>query len=73
MRRLLPTGIEIAIFATLAVICAAVVASFPPGRLDLGFAALAGPIFLFAACIGLRRSPAWSMKVIEDETDNELD
>jgi hypothetical protein len=73
MRRLLPSGIEIAIFATLAVICAGVVANFQPSRSDLGFAALAGPIFLLAACMGLRRSPAWSMKAIEDEADNELD
>jgi hypothetical protein len=33
---------------------------FQPHTSDLGFAALAGPIFLFAACLGLRRSPVWT-------------
>jgi len=68
MRRLLPSRVELAIFATLAVICAAVVALFQPTTHDLGFAALGGPIFLFAACLGLRRSPAWTMT--DDEGDD---
>jgi len=69
MRRLLPSGVEIAIFATLAVICAAVVAKVHPGTSDLGFAALAGPIFLVAACMGLRRSPAWTVAPNEDPSE----
>ena len=60
MRRLLPSRVELAIFATLALICAALVALFQPNTHDLGFAAMAGPIFLFAACLGLRRSPVWT-------------
>ena len=68
MRRLLPSRVELAIFATLAVICAAVVALFQPHTHDLGFAALGGPIFLFAACLGLRRSPAWTGGA-DDEAD----
>ena len=67
MRRLLPSRVELAIFATLAVICAALVALFQPSTHDLGFAALAGPIFLFAACLGLRHSPAWTGG--DDEAD----
>jgi hypothetical protein len=69
MRRLLPSRVELAIFATLAVICAALVALFQPSTHDLGFAAMAGPIFLFAACLGLRRSPAWTMTADEEEVE----
>ena len=67
MRRLLPSRVELAIFATLALICTALVALLQPGTHDLGFAAMAGPIFLFAACLGLRRSPAWT--ATDDEAD----
>ena len=73
MRELLPSGIELAIFATLALICAAMVGNFNPGTSDLGFAALAGPIFLFAACLGLRRSPAWRMVPSEDLSEESDD
>lgn len=69
MRRLLPSRVEVAIFATLAVICAAVVALFQPNTHDLGFAAMAGPIFLFAACLGLRRSPAWTATTEDKEAE----
>ena len=65
MRRLLPSRTEIAIFATLAVLCAALVGAFQPTTSDLRFAALACPVFLIAAVMGLRRSPAWT--VVEDE------
>ena len=67
MRRLIPSGAEMAIFAVLAVISAAVVANFRHDTSDLGFAALAGPIFLVAACMGLRRSPAWTMSPAKDD------
>ena len=70
MRRLIPSGVEIAIFATLALICAALVGSFRPSTSDLGFAALAGPIFLIAACMGLRRSPAWTSSATDDDADD---
>lgn len=69
MHRLLPSAEEVAIFATLAVICAAIVARFQPAIADLGLAALAGPIFLFAACMGLRRSPAWTIVQSDDPSD----
>jgi hypothetical protein len=67
MRRLLPTRVELAIFATLAILCAAVVALFQPNTHDLGFAALAGPIFLIAACMGLRKSPVWMRAATEED------
>jgi len=69
MRRLLPSRVELAIFATLALICAAVVALLQPNTHDLGFAAMAGPIFLFAAVLGLRRSPAWTATTDDDDID----
>jgi hypothetical protein len=69
MRRLLPSRVEIAIFATLALICAALVALFQPNTHDLGFAGIAGPLFLVAACMGLRRSPVWT---VVDEADDEV-
>jgi hypothetical protein len=69
MRRLLPSRVELAIFATLALICAALVALFQPSTHDLGFAAMAGPIFLFAACLGLRRSPAWTASTDDEEVE----
>ena len=67
MRRLLPSRVEIAVFAVLALIAAAVVGQFHANVTDLGFAGFAGPIFLFAAVLGLRRSPAWTAT---DDMDN---
>jgi hypothetical protein len=67
MRRLLPSRVEIAIFAALATICTGVVATFQNNIHDLGMAALAGPIFLVAACMGLRRSPVWTMSVEDSD------
>ena len=67
MRRLLPSSVEIAIFAVLALIAAAVVGQFHSNVTDLGFAGFAGPIFLLAAVMGLRRSPAWTAA---DDADN---
>ena len=59
MRRLLPSRVELMIFAALAVILAGVVSHVQPGSHDLGAAALAVPTFIFAAIMGLRRSPQW--------------
>jgi hypothetical protein len=58
----------LAIFATLAVICAAFVHVFAPATSDLRFAALACPVFLVAAVMGLRKSPTWTGDV-SDEAD----
>ena len=68
MRRLLPSRTELAIFATLAVICSAFVHTFAPSTSDLRFAALAFPVFLVAAVMGLRKSPTWT-EVPSDEAD----
>ena len=67
MRRLLPSRVELAIFAVLALIAAASVTLFQPNTHDLSMAAFAGPIFLFAAVLGLRRSPVWTAE--EEEAD----
>jgi hypothetical protein len=69
MRRLLPSRVELAIFAVLALIAAASVGLFQPNTHDLSMAAFAGPIFLFAAVLGLRRSPVWTAAAEEEETD----
>jgi hypothetical protein len=67
MRRLLPSRVEVAIFATLAVLCTGVVGAFAPTTSDLRFAALACPVFLTAAMMGLRRNPAFQVGDVEDE------
>jgi hypothetical protein len=72
MRRLLPSRVELAIFATLAVLCTAFVSLLNANTHDLGFAALAGPVFLVAAVMGLRRSPTWTMAAT-DEPEEEIE
>jgi hypothetical protein len=69
MRRLLPSRVELVIFATMAVLCAAIVSVFQMSAHDLGFAALGGPVFLVAAVMGLRRSPVW----MADQSDDEVE
>jgi hypothetical protein len=41
------------------------------GSHDLGFAALAGPVFLVAAVMGLRRSPVWT--IAAEDADDDLE
>jgi hypothetical protein len=69
MRRLIPSRVEMMIFAVLAAVCALGVAFFHQDTRDLGFAALAGPVFLVAACMGLRRSPVWTAQDADEEMD----
>jgi hypothetical protein len=57
MKRLLPTGPEVAVFALLAVLCAAV-ASITRAA-DLAMALFAIPIFVVGAWMGMRRSGQW--------------
>ena len=64
MKRLLPSRTELAILATLAVLCAAIAGM---GETDLGLSMTAVPLFIFAAVMGLRRSPQWTMDA--NETD----
>ena len=71
MRHLLPSGVEVMIFAALAVLCTGIVSVFQVNTHDLGLAALGGPIFLVAAVMGLRRSPIWSMDA--DDSDDEVE
>ena len=57
MKRLLPTGAEVAVFAALAVICAFI--AHLSHAADLVMAIFAVPIFVFAAWMGMRRSGQW--------------
>jgi len=54
MKRLLPDGVELMIFAILAIVCTGIVA-WMPAR-DLGMSALSVPIFIASAMMGMRRS-----------------
>lgn len=70
MRRLLPSWTELAIIMTLAIIGAGVVATFQLGHRDLGLAALAVPVFIVSAVMGLRRSPAWQVSAEPEQSDD---
>lgn len=70
MRRLLPGAKELAVFAVLAILCTLIISQVQVATHDLAFAAMAFPIFLVAAVLGLRRSPAWTMEAT-DEADAE--
>jgi hypothetical protein len=59
MKRLLPSRKELAIFAMLAVLLSGVVSLFQVTQHDLLLAGFAVPLFIFAAVLGLRRSPQW--------------
>jgi len=54
MKRLLPDRTEIMIFAAMAVVCSVIVACLPAR--DLGLSALAMPLFVTAAMMGVRRN-----------------
>ena len=57
MKRLLPTGPEVAVFALLAVLCAVVAAMTRAADLAMAFFAI--PIFVVGAWMGMRRSGQW--------------
>jgi hypothetical protein len=59
MKRLIPGRKELALFAVLAIVLSSVVSLFQVSQHDLWLAALAMPMFVFAAVLGLRRSPQW--------------
>lgn len=67
MRRLLPSSVELMIFAALAVLSAGIVSVLKVSTHDLGIAAMGGPIFLVAAVMGLRRSPLWTADEAADD------
>jgi hypothetical protein len=60
MKRLppLPTGIELGLFAVVALACAGLAALVKAH--DLAMAVFALPIFVFAAWLGMRRSGQWA-------------
>ncbi len=59
LKRLLPGWVELAVFAGIAMIFAGLVSRFEVARHDVWAAAFTIPLFIVAACLGLRRSPAW--------------
>jgi hypothetical protein len=58
MKRPLPTGAELAVFAVVALTCAALAALTRAH--DIAMAAFALPIFIVAAWMGMRRSGQWA-------------
>jgi hypothetical protein len=58
MNRLIPTRVELALFAILAVAGAVGVSFF--GAHEVGLAVLALPVFCIAAFMGTRRSGQWA-------------
>jgi thiamine transporter ThiT len=58
MKRLIPTMAETAIFAALAILCAAIASRAKTN--DLAMALFALPIFIVAAWMGMRRSGQWA-------------
>ncbi len=61
MKRLLPSRMELAVFSVLAVVFATIVSLGQAAQHDLWLAGLAAPLFIFAAVLGLRRSPQWQV------------
>ena len=68
MKRFIPSSVELAIFATMAILSAAFVGEMKDASHDLVMSMLACPIFVAAAVLGLRRSPVW-MREAEAETE----
>lgn len=69
MRSLLPSRTELAIFASLAVLCTGIV-SVGTIPTDLMLPLLAMPVFIFAAVLGLRRSPQWADPAADEGSDD---
>jgi hypothetical protein len=59
------------IFAVLAIVLTLVMSLISPSAHDIGVAVMGGPIFLLAACMGLRRSPAWTVSAADETEDAE--
>jgi hypothetical protein len=70
MRSLLPSRTELAIFASLAVLCTGIVGleAIPT---DLMLPLLAMPVFIFSAVLGLRRSPQWAEPAADEVSGTE--
>lgn len=56
---MLPSGTELAILGTMALLCAGMVDQQPSIPRDLMLSLMALPLFTVAAVMGLRRSPVW--------------
>ena len=72
MNRFIPRRHELILFATLAIFFAIIVSLLKARSTDLGMAAFAFPMFLVAAVLGLRRSPAWNIDTSEESDDDDV-
>jgi hypothetical protein len=67
MKRLLPSPVEAAIFAALAIFCGILVHLSPAA--DVALAGIAMPVFIVAGMMGMRRN--WSVREAEDAAFDE--
>ena len=65
MKRFLPGRNETVVFAVVAIVLALVVSQFSVEQHDTGLALFTAPLFIFAAVLGLRRSPQWQTQDVE--------
>ncbi len=68
MKSLLPGRTEMAILGTLAVLCTGIVGADAIPT-DLMLPLLSMPVFVFAAVMGLRRSPQWADPAADERND----
>jgi hypothetical protein len=64
MKRLLPSRVEVLIFAIVALVCAGVVYVY--GTLDLGLSAMSIPVFIGAAMMGMRKNGQLGERQVRD-------
>ena len=67
MRKRFPRAKELAVLFVLACVCAASVGLFQAR--DIGLSALAIPVFIAAAIMGMRRNPAFAPQPIPQPVD----
>ncbi len=70
MKKVLPSRTELAIFGALAVICMGIMGEGVIPH-DLMFPLLSMPVFVFAAVMGLRRSPQWAEPASDEGAGDE--
>lgn len=70
MRTLLPGRTELAIFGALAVVCTGIMGAGAIPH-DLMLPLLSMPVFVFAAVMGLRRSPQWAEPGADERSGND--
>lgn len=69
MKRLIPDRVEVAIFATVAILGAAIV-SLTTAQ-DIGLSVMSVPIFIAAALMGMRRSGQLRGQIVQPPSQSE--